>query len=476
MGLTTTTAGVYVRISDDRAEDAAGVGRQERDCRDLAERLGWHVGENVYVENDTSAYKRRTVRLPDGATGLRVVRPQFRRLLDDLAAGNVDALIAYDLDRVARDPRDLEDLIDVIERRKVLTRSVTGSLDLSNDAGVTMARVMVAVANKSSRDTARRTARKHEELAEQGKWGGGGIRSYGYQRDGMTVCQPEAEVIGEIAQAILAGKSLNAVAKDLTARGISTVRGGAAWHQRSVYTVVTKPRVAGLRVHRDEIVGSAAWPAILDRHTWERVRITLAGRAEGTTNVFRYWLTGVLRCSRCAGGLYAGQQRGGHRYWCSTEHGGCGGIAIHGQRTEAVVEELLLAYLARPDVLGALREGVSSAAADRARGEAQQDEEQLKELAALWAARTVSTSEYLTARKEIETRLQRWRAIVKASLPGTVRELMAGDAQDGWRVLLPAQRREVARAVFPDGIRVVPSRPGAGFDPTRLIPFGWDAA
>lgn len=73
----------------------------------------------------------------------------------------------------------------------------------------------------------------------------------------------------------------------------------------------------------------------------------------------------------------------GHRYWCSTQHGGCGGIAIHGQRTEAVVEELLLAYLARPDVLGALREGVSSAAADRARGEAQQDEEQLKELAAL---------------------------------------------------------------------------------------------
>ncbi len=254
------------------------------------------------------------------------------------------------------------------------------------------------------------------------------------------------------------------------------MRGGAAWHQRSVYAVVTKPRVAGLRVHRDEIVGSAAWPAILDRDTWERLRITLSGRAEGTTNVFRYWLTGVLRCSRCAGGLYAGQQRGGHRYWCSTPHGGCGGIAIHGQRTEAVVEELLLAYLARPDVLGALRKGVSSAAADRARGEARQDEEQLKELAALWAARTVSTSEYLTARKEIETRLQRWRAILKASLPGTVRELLAGDVSERWRVLPPAQRREVARAVFPDGIRVKPSLPGAGFDPSRLTPLGWDAA
>ncbi|MDQ3480180.1 MAG: recombinase family protein, partial [Actinomycetota bacterium] len=49
-------AAILVRISDDRAGDAAGVGRQEKDARALAERLGWQVGE-VIIENDVSAYK-----------------------------------------------------------------------------------------------------------------------------------------------------------------------------------------------------------------------------------------------------------------------------------------------------------------------------------------------------------------------------------------------------------------------------------
>ena len=42
-----------------------------------------------------------------------------------------------------------------VETHKIPTAAVTGSLDLSTDSGITMARIMVAIANKSSRDTAR---------------------------------------------------------------------------------------------------------------------------------------------------------------------------------------------------------------------------------------------------------------------------------------------------------------------------------
>jgi DNA invertase Pin-like site-specific DNA recombinase len=65
------------------------------------------------------------------------------RLIEDLEARRVDALISYDLDRLARDPRDLEDLIDLKEALGCQVRSVTGSLRLDSDADVTMARVMV---------------------------------------------------------------------------------------------------------------------------------------------------------------------------------------------------------------------------------------------------------------------------------------------------------------------------------------------
>jgi DNA invertase Pin-like site-specific DNA recombinase len=49
---------VYCRISDDRTGLKAGVGRQEEDCRAVAARKGWGIGE-VYIDNDVSAWSGR---------------------------------------------------------------------------------------------------------------------------------------------------------------------------------------------------------------------------------------------------------------------------------------------------------------------------------------------------------------------------------------------------------------------------------
>ena len=467
-------AAIYVRISDDKAEDAAGVGRQEADCRALAERQGWSVGE-VFVENDTSAYKRRTVQLADGTTSLRVVRPAFRQMLDGLNAGALEGLVAYDLDRIARDPRDLEDLIDVVESRKIPTRSVTGSLDLGSDAGITMARVMVAIANKSSRDSSRRIARKHLELAEQGKTGGGGIRSFGYERDGVTVNEAEAQVLRQIAADLLGGASLSGVARQLNEQGVATVRGGA-WGARSIHSVITKPRVAGLREHQGEVVGEAVWPAVLDRDTWEQVRIRLQSRAQGATNRMRFWLTGILVCGKCERRLISSHVTSSRtRYWCATPRGGCGKIAVAAPQAEVTVEGLLLGALRSPEVLAALRFQGSTAGAEQARKDAAADEAQLKELAVAWARRQVSMPEYLAARGEIESRLRQTRLLSRAALPAAVREIADGDPGAAWERFDPAQRREVARVVFPSGIRVDPLPPDRPrtFDPARLVPVDW---
>src|ERR1039457_489548 len=161
---------ILARISDARDGDDKGVTDQLHDGRGLADRLSWGVGPaatHLIVENDTSAFKRKRTKLPDGRTELRTVRPGFRSAVAMLADGRADGLIAYDLDRTVRDPRDLEDLIDVVEssRPRIPVESVTGSLRLASDADITMARVMVAVANKSSRDTARRVARARLRLA-----------------------------------------------------------------------------------------------------------------------------------------------------------------------------------------------------------------------------------------------------------------------------------------------------------------------
>ncbi|MGW2280331.1 recombinase family protein, partial [Streptomyces sp. NPDC001770] len=88
--------GAYLRISSDRFGLEAGVDRQHEDAEDTRARLGWRSFAQIYKENDTSAFKKRKVIRSDGTVDWVVVRPEFRRLLADLAAGVIDGVIFYD--------------------------------------------------------------------------------------------------------------------------------------------------------------------------------------------------------------------------------------------------------------------------------------------------------------------------------------------------------------------------------------------
>src|SRR4051794_28818806 len=96
------SAAIYARISSDTEGKAAGVLRQVADCRKLAGSLGWPVG-GEYVDNDVSAY-----------SGKR--RPDYERMLADLADGTVDAVLVYHLDRLTRRPIELEQFLATVDR------------------------------------------------------------------------------------------------------------------------------------------------------------------------------------------------------------------------------------------------------------------------------------------------------------------------------------------------------------------------
>ena len=299
--VTSTTpqnAVLLTRISEARNGDTAGVDDQLADLRKRAAALGWGVGP-VIIENDTSAFKRRKVSLPDGRKALRVIRPGFREALDLLQTGRGDGLLALDLDRIARDPRDLEDLIDVIESRHIPVDSVTGSLRLANDADITMARVMVAMANKSSRDTARRVSRARLRQAEAGRPRHGGRRPFGYEAGGLVVRQAEVAEIVRAADAILAGVSLRQAAADLRRRGVPTVT-GVPWTPGALKEILLRPRNCGLVVHGGEVLEgvTAAWPPILPRDTWEAVVAILSdpNRRTSPGNTPRWLRSLIYRC------------------------------------------------------------------------------------------------------------------------------------------------------------------------------------
>lgn len=114
----TKIVGVYLRIFDDAEETREAVERQHQDVLCICARNGWTAKK--YEDNDLSAFKRE------------VVRPDFERLLLDLAAGRIDGIVTYNLDRLARQPRDLERLLDVYaDRPDLVFATCQGSVDLS---------------------------------------------------------------------------------------------------------------------------------------------------------------------------------------------------------------------------------------------------------------------------------------------------------------------------------------------------------
>ena len=134
---------------------------------------------------------------------------------------DVDAVIVYVLDRLHRQPRELEEFFEVCDAAGITAlASVTGDVDLANADGRFMARILGAVARKESDDKSRRIKRKHEELAKAGKVSGGGTRPYGYEADRRTIRKDEAAVIREAAKRVLAGEGIRSIVRDFDARDI----------------------------------------------------------------------------------------------------------------------------------------------------------------------------------------------------------------------------------------------------------------
>src|SRR5919109_1505748 len=279
-------AGVYARISHDRIGDELGVRRQLADCEKLARSRGFTITDR-YVDNDVSAYAGRR-------------RPEYERMLADLSAGRIGAVVAWHPDRIYRHPRDLEAFVETIEQAGAAVLTVqAGELDLSTASGRMVARMLGAAARYESEHKAERQRRKHRELAEAGKPVGGGDRPFGFEDDRVGIREGEAHEIRDAVERLIAGASMRSIWLDWRHRGVRSPR-GTDWQVASLKRMFVSPRIAGLREHRGVVVGPAVWPAVITPEQHEAVVAILADRSHPRAPARRYLLTGgVLRCGRC---------------------------------------------------------------------------------------------------------------------------------------------------------------------------------
>jgi DNA invertase Pin-like site-specific DNA recombinase len=405
-------ASIYCRISRDRVGAGLGVATQEADCRALAQRLG-HSIVSVHTDNDLSAYSGKP-------------RPGYRALLGEIRAGLTDVVIAWHTDRLHRSPVELEDYVIACETHGVITHTVkAGEMDLSSASGLMVARILGATARHEVDHMIERQQRAKLRSAEAGKWNGG-RRPYGYEADGVTVRQDEADAIREATTALLAGASIRGLVRQWNATGRRTTAGNK-WANKSLRTTLLRVRNAGLMQHRGEIIGKAEWPAIVPESQWRALVELLnnPGRRTNVANMTRRWLgSGLYRCE-CGSPLTSSSTRRGPAYRCRD---GCGRLSRKQDGVDDFVSAVIVGRLRRPDLADLLHrddEGQLS----RLEAESVSLRSRLDSLAGLFGQGVIDAQQLTEGSREIKRRLEEVREETAALYHGTALAGVA-DAED----------------------------------------------
>ena len=402
----------------------------------------------------------------------RKARGGFEALIQDLEHGQFSAqvLMIWESSRGSRRVGEWVSLLELCEQRSV-NIFVTTHGRVYDPGNGRDRRSLLEDAVDSEYESAKISARARRAAAANAVAGRPhGRVPYGYRRvfdphtRRLIAQEPEpdeAEVVAELYRRLIQGHSLKSIARDFPQRGLCT-RSGVGWTAQHLRSLAIKPLYTGLRSHMpgrrggDRMVDldnlyECQWPPLVSRADWFAVQRLLRAPERKTTRPGRakHLLSLIGCCGVCLGSLnVAYREHGDSLYVCRTK--GC--VRITQADLDTLAEQIMLDYLARPDVIDTLR------ANDDGDNELSQIRDQLaavrarhEQLADAVAAGSVSVATLIRAEPamlaEITTLEARER---KLSTPSALRGLIepGADVAQRWQAAPMSTRREVARVLL----------------------------
>ncbi|MFC7463438.1 recombinase family protein [Brachybacterium sp. GCM10030252] len=462
------SAAIYVRISRDDTKDAAGVRRQEEDCRALAARLGYSVAQ-VFSDNDRGA-----------STRSRKPRPAYADMLRRAKAGEFAALLAYSTSRLTRRPLENEDLIALVEQHGVQIKTVvSGDYRLDTADGRAVARTLAAWDAAEAERTAERVQRAVLQRAQEGKRHG--RSAWGWKVvDGAEQLDPDtAPVLQELARRTLAGETLRSLAADLNNRGVPTPN-GTRWNGTVLRQVLLRERNAGRRTYRGTVVAQGQWPPILSESEQDQLTALLRDPSRRTARgtEVRYLMSGLLLCGKCGARMRSQvgpkftrkDGTGGRRPWtyaCAQ----CFGTRAKAADVDEAVTALVVRRLSQADgpVLLSQDQDAAQAAADELAGL----RARLDRAADDYADGVIEADQLARITARLRPQIAEAEQAIQRTMPSPA---LAAFAQDAARVPVADawadQPLDVQRAVLQQLVTftLLPRGSGNGWDPARLRP------
>ena len=219
-----------------------------------------------------------------GFSGGTMDRPALQRLLSDIGAVTVDAVVVYKIDRLTRSLFDFAKIVEAFDAKGVSFVSITQQFNTTTSMGRLTLNVLLSFAQFEREVAGERIRDKIAASKKKGMWMGG-LPPLGYdvQNRKLVVNEKEARTVLHIFQSYIRLRSVRALQAELDAEGIRSKRrtladgtpyGGQRLSRGALYLMLQN------RIYRGEIThkGNAypgEHPAIVDKALWGQVQAIL---------------------------------------------------------------------------------------------------------------------------------------------------------------------------------------------------------
>jgi site-specific DNA recombinase len=223
-----------------------------------------------------------------GISGGTMERPALQRLLAEVAAGRIQVVVVYKIDRLTRSLSDFARIVEVFERAGASFVSVTQAFNTTTSMGRLTLNVLLSFAQFEREVTGERIRDKIALSKAKGIWMGG-VVPLGYDVcDRALVINPaEAEQVCQLYQRYLRLGSVHRLRDTLEREGVRSkawvsrdgrTMGGAVIGRGALYHLLSNRLYLGEIVHRDQ-VHPGRHTAIVDLKLFDRVQKRLAAQS-----------------------------------------------------------------------------------------------------------------------------------------------------------------------------------------------------
>src|SRR6201995_2123 len=242
-----------------------------------------------------------------GVSGATMDRPALRQLLADIAAGRVETIVVYKIDRLTRSLADFAKIVEILDQRSASFVSVTQQFNTTTSMGRLTLNVLLSFAQFEREVIGERIRDKIAASKRKGMWMGG-VPPLGYRVEErkLRTIDSEAEIVRAIFGRYAELGSVRLLKQELDARGIKSKSwtsasgrpiGGKPFSRGALYLMLQNRTYLGEIVHKGQAHPGDHAP-IIDQPLWDAVCSRLADntaeRSSGTRTRQPSLLPGVL--------------------------------------------------------------------------------------------------------------------------------------------------------------------------------------